>query len=359
MEASTMTGFTLKSSQFRKERERSWKELDRILDEVQRKGVLSLSARDLHRLPALYRGVISSLSVARAISLDKNVLDYLEALACRAFVLVYSSKRPAREVVSEFIGSRFPRAVYRIRRLFLASLILLILGFACGFSLTWGDPERFYGIVPEAMAGDRTPETTTESLRDGLFGRGPKRASLEGWQRGLTVFASFLFTHNAKIGILCFSLGFVAGVPVVVLLFYNGLVFGAMGALYASRGLGHEFLAWVMAHGVTELGAVCLCGAAGLAVAGALLFPGKHTRAANLAIEGRSVAPVVVGSVLMFLGAACLESYFRELVPVTSIRWLVAGGTLVFWIVYFTVRGRAPSEAAQARPAASPGPSRR
>lgn len=337
-----MADFKLKSSQFRKERERSWKELDRILDEVQRRGVLSLSPRDLHRLPALYRGAASSLSVARAISLDRNVLDYLEALVCRAFVLVYSSKRPARDVVREFLAARFPRAVYRLRWLFLASALLLSLGFACGFSLTAADPERFYQLVPEGMAGGRNPEASTESLRDALFGRGPGMAPREGWRRGLTAFASFLFTHNAKIGILCFSLGFVAGVPVVILLFYNGIMLGAMSALYASRGLGGEFLAWVMGHGVTELGAVCLCGAAGLAVAGAILFPGRHARSANLAIEGRSVAPVVVGSVLMFLAAACLESYFRELVPSTLARWLVAGATLVLWLVYFIGRGRAP-----------------
>jgi uncharacterized membrane protein SpoIIM required for sporulation len=339
-----MADFQLKSSQFRRERERSWKELDRILDEVQRRGVQGLSPHDLRLLPSLYRGAASSLSVARAISLDRNLLDYLEALVCRAFVVVYSSKRPAREVVSEFFASRFPRAVYRIRWLFLASLLLLFLGYACGLSLTLADPERFWGFVPEGMAGGRNPEASSEALRDALFGRGGTDGTpREGWQRGLTAFASFLFTHNAKIGILCFSLGFVAGVPVVILLFYNGLTLGAMSALYTSRGLGGDFLAWVMGHGVTELGAVCLCGAAGLAIAAALLFPGKHPRSANLAIEGRSVAPVVVGSVLMFLAAACIESYFRELVPSTLARWLVAGSTLVLWLVYFVGRGRAPS----------------
>ena len=60
-----MADFQLKSRQFRLEREQTWVELEVLLDRVERSGVGALSAEDLHRLPALYRGVLSSLSVAR------------------------------------------------------------------------------------------------------------------------------------------------------------------------------------------------------------------------------------------------------------------------------------------------------
>ena len=53
----------LKSSQFRQERQRSWRELEKLLDEVKRRGIRSLSHEQLTRLPMLYRGAISSLSV--------------------------------------------------------------------------------------------------------------------------------------------------------------------------------------------------------------------------------------------------------------------------------------------------------
>jgi uncharacterized membrane protein SpoIIM required for sporulation len=145
---------------------------------------------------------------------------------------------------------------------------------------------------------------------------------------GLTVFASYLFTNNAKIGILCFSLGFAAGLPTALLLLYNGLALGAMTALYHSRGLGGEFLAWVAGHGVTELGAVALCGGAGLALGGAILFPGRRRRLDSLAHCGRNAAPLVIGAVLMLLLAALLEGYFRNRVHSVELRWAVAAATL-------------------------------
>ena len=69
----------LRSYNFRREREDGWRDLDSLVQRVQRSGLANLSAQELRRLPELYRSVISSLSVARSISLDRNVLAYLES----------------------------------------------------------------------------------------------------------------------------------------------------------------------------------------------------------------------------------------------------------------------------------------
>jgi uncharacterized membrane protein SpoIIM required for sporulation len=323
----------LKSSQFRKEREKSWRELERILRAVEDRGFLSLSAVDLHRLPVLYRGTVSSLSVARAISLDRNLLEYLEALVSRAYLCLYSNKRFTREVLVEFFTRRFPGAVCLFWKPVAAAAGLLALGFLCGFVLTLEDMERYPSFIPEMMAQGRNPASSTESLREVLYDSKHRKD-------GLTLFASFLFTNNAKVGILCFSLGFAAGLLTALLLLYNGLALGAMTALYHSRGLGGEFLAWVMGHGVTELGAVALCGGAGLALGGALLFPGRRRRLDSLAHCGRNVASLVIGAVVMFLAAALLEGYFRNLVHSVEVRWSVAAASLGLWVSYFLVIGR-------------------
>jgi uncharacterized membrane protein SpoIIM required for sporulation len=139
---------------------------------------------------------------------------------------------------------------------------------------------------------------------------------------------------------LCFALGFAAGVPVVLLLFYNGLILGAMAALYSGRGLGLEFWAWILPHGVTELLAVCLCGMTGLVFGMAVVFPGERSRLDNLARRGREAALAVVGAVLMLFVAAGIEGLFRQLVHDTTVRWSVAMATLAFWIWYFGFVGR-------------------
>jgi uncharacterized membrane protein SpoIIM required for sporulation len=113
-----------------------------------------------------------------------------------------------------------------------------------------------------------------------------------------------------------------------------------MTALYHTRGLGGEFLAWVMPHGVTELLAVCLCGAAGLVFGMAVVFPGERTRLENLARRGRRAALVVIGAVVLFFLAALIEGFFRQMVQDLSARWSLAFITFVLWILYFGAVGR-------------------
>jgi uncharacterized membrane protein SpoIIM required for sporulation len=196
--------------------------------------------------------------------------------------------------------------------------------------MTKADPERYYPFVG-GMAQERTPVSSTEELRKVLYQKG---------DGALTVFATFLFTHNAKVGMLCFALGFAAGVPVVFLLFSTGLTLGALAALYDSRGLGPELWAWLLPHGVTEIGALCLCGAAGMAIGSAIVFPGRHTRLRNLTLHGREVALLAVGAVVMFLVAGLIEGYFRQLVQSTGARWTLAAATLLFWTWYFIALGQ-------------------
>jgi uncharacterized membrane protein SpoIIM required for sporulation len=326
-----MADFTLKSAQFRREREQAWRELEKLLAQVEKGGLESLSAGELNRLPVLYRSAASSLSVATAISLDRNLLDYLTALVGRAYICVYGAKRRVGEAATEFFRSRFPWAVRRYFAFIAASFALVALGVLTGYRMTLADPERYYSFVGE-MAQGRTPASSTKELREVLY---------HGDESGaLSVFASFLFTHNSKVGMLCFALGFAAGVPVVYLLFSTGLMLGAMAALYESRGLGAEFWAWILPHGVTEIGALCLCGAAGMVLGTSIVFPGRHTRLRNLALRGREVALLAVGAVAMFLVAGLIEGFFRQLVQNVAVRWSLAAVTLVFWTWYFLAVGR-------------------
>jgi len=323
----------MKSLEFRKEREGSWMELESLIARVEAGSLTTLSAAELSRLPVLYRATLSSLSVARAISLDVNVVEYLESLAARAYVCVYGAKRPALEAARRFLAERFPSTVRRLRRHLALAAALLLLGTLTGLGLTTTDPNHYYALVDEDYAQGRTPASTTEELRQVLYDD-KHPVDLLG------AFAMYLFTHNAKVGMMCAAFGFAAGVPVMLLLFSNGLILGAFAALYQERGLGLDFWAWILPHGVTELLAVLLCGAAGLAVGESLLFPGRHTRLANLGRRGREAGVVVLGAVLMLLLAGLVEGIFRQTVHNVPMRLSVAALSALFWAVYFTTVGR-------------------
>jgi uncharacterized membrane protein SpoIIM required for sporulation len=142
------------------------------------------------------------------------------------------------------------------------------------------------------------------------------------------------------VGILTFSLGVAAGVPTVLLLVYQGLGFGAFMALHYNRGLLEDFIGWVAIHGVTEFGAILLCGAAGLAIADRILFPGRYGRVESLALNGRMAAQVAIGAMLLFFGAGILEGGFRQLVASTPLRLLIGAATGLAWSLYFMRAGR-------------------
>ena len=323
-----------KSVVFRREREATWRELEGLVLRAEKKGVGSLLAEELGRLPILYRATLSSLSVARSISLDQNLLVYIETLAARAYSCVYGPPRRFRETVGDFAAVRFPAAVRAARGPIAIAALFVLLGTLAGFLMTLADAERFYSFVSADYAQGRGPSSSTGELREVLYD------DHGGAGAALATFATFLFTNNAKIGMLSFALGFVAGVPVFLLLFTNGLILGAFAGLYHSRGLSLDLWGWLLPHGVTEIGALILCGGAGLVLAQSLVRPGRHTRLENLAASGRDAGVIVLGAVVMFCIAGGIEGVFRQLVQDVTSRYLVAITTAALWTAYFLLAGR-------------------
>ncbi len=322
----------MKSVEFRREREVTWNELEAIIAFADDKGLRALGADALARLPHLYRATLSSLSVARSISLDRALVEYLESLVGRAYFVVYGTRQHVRRQLADFFLWRLPSTVRRAKWHIIVSLLITIAGAVASYSLTKHDADYYYSFVGDMSEG-RTPASTTTELREGLYHQ-------ENASGVLATFAAFLFSHNSRIGILAFALGFVAGLPTLLLLFYNGLVLGAFVELYTSRGLGVDIWAWLLPHGVTELSAVILCGAAGLMLAHGLVFAGSRPRIDSLREMGRPAAVIVIGAVLMLFIAGMIEGIFRQTVTSVPIRFAVAGATAIFWTWYFGWCGR-------------------
>jgi uncharacterized membrane protein SpoIIM required for sporulation len=318
----------LKSSEFRRTREPIWQELERLVDTAERRGVRTLAPDELNRLPQLYRSALSSLSVARAIALDRHLLLYLESLALRAYLAIYSPRTGLVEAGSHFLRA-FPAAVWRARPHVLIAFLAFMVGIVAGFALTVEDESWFATLVPASLAGGRGAASSRQSLLDGeIFAPWP------GLAVSLGIVANFLFSHNTLVGIFAFCLGLAAGIPTVLLITYQGLMLGAFIGLHYDRGLTVDFLGWVLIHGVTEISAILLCGAAGLVVAGKILFPDRYSRVDSLAMHGRRAAEIAVGAVLMFFVAGILEGVFRQLIASTPGRFAVAAATAVGWFAY-------------------------
>lgn len=324
----------LRSSEFRKKREDGWRELETFITRAEKRGIKSLPAADLQRLPVLYRSALSSLSVARSIALDRNLLIYLENLTLRAFIVVYGPRTGLFSSIGSFFARDFPRAVRAGGWHTLIAFFVFLVGNIAAFALVVKDPSWFHSFVPAWLSAGRGPGATREALEAVIYAKYP------GFVESFGAFSSYLFMHNSKVGILTFCLGFAAGIPTLLLTMSQGTMMGAFVASHYFHGLTVDCLAWLSIHGVTEIGAILLCCAGGLMIAEKVLFPGRYSRLDAVRQKGHQAAHVVIGAMFMLVVAAILEGGFRQLIATTEWRFAVGGATGLLWLAYFTFAGR-------------------
>jgi uncharacterized membrane protein SpoIIM required for sporulation len=332
----------LKSRRFRDEREGDWRRLERLLEKAESGSLRSLSEDEVVSLTVLYRSALSSLSVARATALDHQLIDYLESLATRAYFFVYGARTNLVERLARFFARDWPAAAQALWRETLASALIGVIGVATAWLLVASDPDWYYAFVPGGLSGGRDPSATTAFLKSTLH-HSPTDPHAHEF---LSALSTYLFTHNAGIALGAFAFGFAFCLPTLLLLLQNGLMLGAFLALYSSRGLGVDLGGWLFIHGVTELWAITIAGAAGFRIGLAVAFPGTRSRVEAAGAAGRQAAILMCGVVVMLFVAGLLEGFARQLIDATWARYTIAALTAVLWGVYLYAPRRTAPEAA-------------
>jgi uncharacterized membrane protein SpoIIM required for sporulation len=305
-----------------------WDELEMLVQRA-RKSMRAMSPSELIRLDVLYRRTTIHLSQAVTRTTDSRLISYLNGLVAAAHSLIYlPPKRSLWAGAFQFAIEGFSRLVVRKWRFHATSAALLFGGAALAFAASMHDRMTMYALLP---AGDSrqpgsTPEQLLEVLRSGRDqGGGDKFA-----------FASFLFSHNLQVGVLAMTTGALAAVPTVFLMLFNGMLLGAFVAVHVQAGIQAEMWAWILPHGVTEIGAIILCGGVGLQLGKAVIAPGLASRGESLRAAGLDAAQTCAGIAIMLLFAAVIESFLRQSHLSTSSRLAFAAGTALFWVQFFT-----------------------
>ncbi len=304
-----------------------WAELESLVARARRlRG--RLSPEQVQRLDLLYRRVTIQLAQVRTRTCDHSLAVYLNQLAAGAHSVIYLNPRNrVLRRIGSFVAHGFAQTVARNWRYHAASAALLVLGAVAAYYAATRDVLATYALLP---AGEiRTPGMTKEQLVQILrCGR-----EFDGGFKFL--FASFLFTHNLKVGLLSMCLGVLAGVPTVLLVLYNGMILGAFLSVHVQAGVGTEAWAWILPHGITEIGAIILCGGVGLRLGRAVVAPGLETRAQSLVNAGNEAIRTSIGIAGMLCLAAYIESYVRQSHLSTGGRFAYAAATAAFWAFYF------------------------
>lgn len=342
-------GELLRSARFRVEREGHWRRLDELVVRAEKAGPASLSYDETRELATTYRQAMNSLSVARDISLDRALLDYLETLCARAYLVVYAPQESIGGLTGRLLSAGIPQAVRRSALPLLIGFLAMVLGAVAGYVLFTGDPGWFYTFVPPDLADMRTPEASVDYLRSTIYGNDFDAAET------LAAFSSYLFSHNTRIAILIFSLGIFLALPSFALTFYNGLVLGAFFGMFAVKGLGYDVFAWLSIHGVTELAAICIACAGGARLGLAVLLPGQRTRRDALREQAHDAVKLVILAALMLVAAAFIEGFLRQIVQDPKMRLAIGWGIGALWLVWLLLAGRADErQANEARGGSAP-----
>jgi len=303
---------------FRERNERSWKQLEGLLDAIEDKGK---GARE-EELPRLLRHVSEDLALAQHRRYASGLVTRLNALAQRAHTQLYRAHLGARSRLWNLLARDFPRAVR-------ADAFVLVLGAVLlfGIGITVAIANQFWPELAYVIVGAEQLQQM-ETMHDPA-----QRASRSAGQE-LLMFG-FYVEHNVSIAFYSYALGILFGLGTLYLLVYNGLVLGAVFGHMRTVGLGPSLEAFAIAHGAFELTGIMLCGTAGLKLGMALLAPGQLTRRAAIVAAARAGMPIVVGATVMLVVAALLESSWSPLPSVDKPTKLWVGGACWAAVIAF------------------------
>lgn len=290
---------------FLRERAQRWDRLAVLLDRAEQSPEWELGADGMREMLRLYRLTCTDLNQARSLTADPEILERLNALAGRGYRFIYRPRRGGdlRRRARVFLGIEVPDAFQRHAAAVATAIAALLLGALFGAASVIVNPQSAEDLIP-AQFFTQSPRERVEKIESS----DERIADLED----AAVFSSELYTHNIRVSFLAFSLGALTLIGGVWILFYNGVILGAVAASYFLDEVGVFFFAWVGPHGALELPAIALAGAAGLAAGRALLLPGPLSRGASVRRVFPRVWRMMVGVMLILVIAGFIEGSFSQ-----------------------------------------------
>ncbi|WP_218082906.1 stage II sporulation protein M [Anthocerotibacter panamensis] len=267
-----------------------WQRLEAILQTEQ--GVLS--GEDLQALGGLYRQVSADLAKAQMRRMGSDLTGYLQGLTLKAHNLIYQPPVFSWPTAARTFLKQLPSQIRTLWPYIATSTAIFLGGMVVGGILYLSDATFIQTMLSaEAIEGVE------------------KKRQL--WVTSTTAVAplssSSLMTNNISVAFTAFAGGMLFGLGTVYILFFNGVLLGAVSLFVAENGLSFPFWAFVSAHGVPELSAVFIAGAAGLMLAEALIRPWPYRRADRLTLQSRRAVPLLILVVALLVVAGIIEGF--------------------------------------------------
>jgi uncharacterized membrane protein SpoIIM required for sporulation len=276
-------------------REPNWQRLDKLLKQVEKKGLKSLRASEIRELASLYRSVAADLARARTQQLGQTLVQNLHFLTNRGYTQIYQgSRRQEWQAVVKFYQWGLPAILQQTLIYTATAFALFMLGALVAWWYAWQDPSFISMVVPEHII---------KMVRD-------EHKLWMGSIVGMEPLASSNITiNNISVSFGAVAGGISAGLYTAFLLMLNGLLIGAIATLVSQNNLAYPFWAFVFPHGSLELPAIFFAGGAGFLIGRAILFPGQYRRVDALKFYGSKAVQLVFAIIPMLIIAGAIEGF--------------------------------------------------
>ena len=314
-----------------------WSELEAALDNLENKPIERVKLEDVKKFHYLHQRTSADLARLRTYSSEPNIRRYLESLVSRAYGEIHETReKPHRLRPVFWFLNIFPRTFRRHVRAFWIATAAMLLGCFFGAFALGIDPGAKAVIMPfPHLKGDPSERVAREEEADTDRLKGAK-----------TYFSSYLMTHNTKVSIFTLALGITYGIGTLILLFYNGVILGAVAFDYVVAGEGTFLIGWLLPHGAIEIPAILLAGQAGLVLAGALIGWGQPlTLRMRLRKISADLVTLILGVALMLVWAGIIEAFFSQYhEPVIPYAAKISFGTveLIVLALFLSRAGKEP-----------------
>jgi uncharacterized membrane protein SpoIIM required for sporulation len=284
----------------------------------------SLTGAEVDELVDLYQRVSTHLSMVRSASSDSVLVGRLSGLVATARAAVTGAHAPLWREFTRFWTVSFPVVAYQTWRWWLGSAVAFF--FVAILMGVW------VAGNPEVQATVGTPSDIAELVNHefaSYYSDNPAGS-----------FALRVWTNNAWVAAQCIGYAILLGLPIPYVLFSNAANLGVVGGLMFDAGKADVFLGLLTPHGLLELTAVFLAGAAGMRLGWSVVSPGDRPRGQVLAERGRAVVSVAAGLVVVLLVSGLIEALVTPSPLPTFLRIAIGVAAEVGFLAYVIHFGR-------------------
>ena len=312
-----------------------WERLETMLGELERDAAHRFDLRQVLEFHELYQRCSADLAKLATFSGEIELRRYLEGIVARAYGEIHSGGARDRKLnVWRWFTRTFPSTFRRRVAPFWVALAVTVAGCIFGAAALKFDPDAKESIMPfQGLMESPTDRVKKEESA--------KSDRLQGQK---SPFAAMLMTHNTQVTFFTMALGVTWGIGTVIILFYNGVILGAVGFDYVHAGQAPFLFGWLLPHGVIEIPAILVGGQAGLLLASALIgWRSRETRRMRLRRVLPDLMTLVFGAAIMLVWAGIVEAFLSQYhEPVIPYAVKIAFGIaeLAALTLFFTRAGR-------------------